>query len=145
MVSIAQGTFRTVLLTPEGRLLDCRASSVLLPSHDGMIGILRNHAPMLCELQKGIIQVKNIPDRKNAYYLIDGGFARISLNHLTILAYEVITFEGMDREQAERTAALAKESVATKGSFVSNFDEEIDPDRAAFIVKLAHLSEIGND
>ena len=145
MVSIAPGLFRTVLLTPEGKLLDCRAASVLVPAHDGMIGILRNHAPMLCELGKGIVYVKDIRDRKDAFFIIDAGFARISLNYLTILAYDVITFENLTEEQAEDLVHRAKETVAAKGFFTNIKDEKIDMEKANMIVKMASLSGFGND
>jgi F-type H+-transporting ATPase subunit epsilon len=143
---MAPGAFKVTLLTPEGGLLDCRAASVLLPSHDGMIGIQRNHCPMLCQLGTGIVEVKDIHDRgDNAYFLIDSGFVRVSVNNLTILAYDVTTFEGMDAEQAQDIAAQAKETVETKGFFVSVKEEQIDVEKARMIVKLAALSGIELD
>ncbi len=145
MVTIAPGAFKVTLLTPEGKLLECRAGSVILPSHDGMIGVQRNHCPMLCELGTGIIEVKNIRDRDNAYFLIDSGFARISLNNLTILAHEVTTFDGMEIERAQDIVAQARETVETKGFFVSIKDERIDQEKARMIVKLASLSGVGTD
>ena len=100
---------------------------------------------MLCELGTGIIEVKNIRDRDNAYFLIDSGFARISLNNLTILAHEVTTFDGMEIERAQDIVAQARETVETKGFFVSIKDERIDQEKARMIVKLASLSGVGTD
>jgi len=145
MVTLAPGAFKVTLLTPESKLLECRARSVIMPSHDGSIGIQRNHCPMLCELGTGIVEVKNIHDRDNAYFLIDSGFARISLNNLTILAYDVTTFDGMEIERAQDIVAQARETVETKGFFVSIKDERIDQEKARMIVKLASLSGVGND
>lgn len=142
MVGLAAGTFRSVLLTPAGKLLDCRAGSVLLPVHDGLMGVLRNHAPMLCKLGRGIMQVKNIPDRDDAFFLIDGGFARISENHVTVLAYDVITFEGMELHEAETIVAKAKEIVIASGYYSTQTGQKVDIERARLVVKLGALSSV---
>jgi F-type H+-transporting ATPase subunit epsilon len=142
MVGLAAGTFRSVLLTPGGKLLDCRAGSVLLPVHDGLMGVLRNHAPMLCKLGLGIMQVKNIPDRDDAFFLIDGGFARISENHVTVLAYDVMTFEEMGLHEAETIVAKAKEIVIASGYYSTQTGQEVDIERARLVVKLGALSSV---
>ena len=80
MVGLSSGTFRCVVQTPHGCLLDCKSGLVVLPAHDGMRGILRNHAPMLCRLARGIVEVKEIAGRKDAFFLVNGGFAGISEN-----------------------------------------------------------------
>ena len=141
MVSISRGTFRCVLLSPKGKLLDCRTGSVILPAHDGMRGILRNHTPMLCELGLGIVEVKEIAGRKDAFFLIDGGFCRISENYVTIVAYDVLTFEGMDREQAESIVSKAREIVVGK-AYIRQQLGQVDLERAGYIVKLGKLSSI---
>ena len=142
MVGLAAGTFRCVLLTPGGKLLDRKAGSVLLPVHDGLMGVLRNHAPMLCKLGLGIMQVKNIPERDDAFFLIDGGFARISENHVTVLAYDVMTFEEMEVPEAETIVAKAKEIVIASGYYSRQRGQEVDIERSRLVVKLGALSSI---
>jgi len=134
------GVFRCVLLTPAGKLLDCRTGSLVLPAHDGKLGILRNHAPMLCKLGTGIMEVRDIPDRKDAFYLIEGGFARIALNLVTVLTYEVTTFETMDPEAAELLVSRAK-SVLVGGDYIRQ-TEEMDPDRARLLVRMGQLAAV---
>ena len=141
MVGLSKGTFRCVLLTPSARLLDCRAGSVILPGHDGLVGILRNHAPMLCKLGTGIMEVRNIADRADAYFLIEGGFFRVSENFLTILAYEVTTFEGMDPAEAESIVAKARETVVG-GAYISRQLGQVDIEKARLITKLGRLAQI---
>lgn len=142
MVGLAAGTFRSVLLTPGGKLLDCRAGSVLLPVHDGLMGILRNHAPMLCKLGRGIMQVRNISDRDDAFFLIEGGFARVSENHLTVFAYEVMTFEGLELHEAETIVAKAKEMVIAGSYYSKQTGQDVDIVKARMVVKLGALSSI---
>ena len=132
------------MLTPSEKLLDCRAGSLVLPAHDGLMGVLRNHAPMLCELGLGIMQVRDIVGRDDGFFLIEGGFVRISENSVTVLAYEVTTFDRMDRAQAERIVAKAREMVIG-GAYIRRQVGEIDIEKAAMVVKLAKLSSIATD
>ena len=81
-MALSLGTFKFILNTPTAKLLDCRAGAVIVPSHDGQMGILRNHVPMLTKLGLGILQVKDITlekgrPGKDRHFLVDGGFVRI--------------------------------------------------------------------
>ena len=114
----------------------------MLPVHDGLMGVLRNHAPMLCKLGAGIMQVKEIAGRSDAFFLIDGGFARISENFVTVLAYDVTTFEGIEVEEAEKIVAKAKEMVIGGGYYIEQTGEKMDVEKARLLVKLGALSSI---
>jgi len=138
MVSVPTGFFRCLLLTPAGRVLQCRTSALVLPVHDGLVGVLRNHSPMLCQLGRGLMQVRDIPDKGDAFYLVDGGFARISENSVTVLTYEVTTFEGMDRREAEHLLSRAR-SVVVGGGYIRQ-TEKMPRDKAALLVKMGKMS-----
>lgn len=144
MVSLSRGTFRCVLLTPGGKLLDCKAGALVLPGHDGFRGVLRNHAPMLCKLGVGIMEVREIAGRGDAFFLIDGGFARISENFVTVLAHEVTTFEGMERDEAEKIISSAR-SIVVGAAYIRRQKGAVDVERAKQLVKLARLSSILTD
>ena len=88
------------------------------------------------------MQVKNIPDRDDAFFLVDGGFARISENHLTVLAYDVMTFEEMELHEAETIVAKAKEMVIAGGYYSRQIGQEVDIERARLVVKLGALSSV---
>ena len=122
-------------------MLDCRAGSLLLPAHDGQRGVLRNHAPMLCKLATGIVQVKEIAGRGDVFFAIDGGFVRINENSITILAYDVITFDGMEQAEAEDIIAKARQIVVGQ-AYIRVQVGKVDTERAALLVKLAELSGI---
>ena len=142
MVKISTGTFRFVLMTPKGTLIDCRTGSLMFPAHDGLQGVLRNHAPMLCKIGLGIIQVREIHDREDAFFLVNSGFARISENYITVLSHDVTTFEGLDEEQAEQMLSKAKSHVAGGAYFTSQTGQEIDMQKAKLIVKMGEMSAL---
>jgi F-type H+-transporting ATPase subunit epsilon len=141
MVGLLHGKFRIVLLTPKAKLLDCRCGSVVLPAHDGQLGILRNHCPMLSKVGFGIMQVHEIVDRSDAYFIINGGFVRVSENHITVLAYEVRTFEGMSQEDAERLVSEAQSVVAGQ-NYIRSQQDVLDQKMAKYIVHMAEMAAI---
>lgn len=141
MVELSHGKFRIVLLTPKAKLLECRCGSVVLPAHDGQLGILRNHCPMLSKLGFGIMQVHEVVDRSDAYFVLNGGFVRVSENHITVLAYEVTTFEGMSPEHVEQLVHEA-ESVVAGQDYIRTQQDVLDQKKAKFIVKMAEMAAI---
>ena len=115
MDNAGQKTFHCNLIDPMGKLLDCRTTSVVLPAHDGQIGILYNHMPMLCQLGLGIMRVNAVRDDQykgpcegELSFFIDGGFALIAANSVMVVAYDALALQDLkpDRLDAviERTA-----------------------------------------
>jgi len=138
---MSYGKFRVVLLTPKAKLLDCRCGSLVLPAYDGQLGVLRNHCPLLSKMGFGIMQVYEIPDRQDAFFVINGGFARISENHVTVLAYDVITFEGKEPHAVEEMISHARSVVAGQ-EYIRTQQEAIDMRKAKFIVQMADLVSV---
>jgi ATP synthase F1 epsilon subunit len=141
MVSLTRGLFRVILLTPKASLLDCRAGSVILPAHDGQRGILRNHCPMLAKLSLGILQIREIVDRPDAFYILEGGFVRVTENHVTILAYDAMTFEGMDKDQTQKLISDAQ-SVLVGKEYIRTQRGQVDAERSRLIVRMAGLAGV---
>ena len=142
MVGISTRTlFHVTLLTPRAKLLDCRAGGVVIPCSDGQMGILRNHCPLLTGLAQGIMQVLGIPDRLNAFYVIDGGFARFSENNLLVMAYDVITFEGLAPEKVQDMISQAKAAVVSAEYIKTQF-QRVDKSRNQLIVRMAEMASL---
>ena len=132
-------TFRCVVISPAGRLLDCQTASVVFPAHDGQVGVLYNHMPMFCELGLGIMEVKYIPLNENVqedkiHLLIDGGFALISSNLLTIIASDAICGRDLKRERIEQMLEKSRRKLAS-GTFVPQ-QREHEIRRNALLVRL---------
>ena len=142
MVGLSAGKFRCIIQTPTGSLFDCRTGLVVVPAHDGMRGILRNHIPMLLSLSMGIVEVKDVADRNNAFFLVNGGFARISENNLVILTDDVETFEGMDKKQIEERIAKAKSLVVGGAYITTQTGEEANIEKARLVTKMARLAAL---
>ena len=100
------GTFQCTVIAPQGRLLDCRASAVIIPAHDGQRGILPGHLPIFFQLGMGPMIVRCPPaaeDRPGVELalLIDGGFAMFNSNNLAVTASEGINIREVSLEKFE--------------------------------------------
>ena len=142
MVKISTGTFRFVLRTPQGTLIDCRAGLLIFPAYDGLQGVLRNHVPMLCKLSLGIVQVKEIHDGEDAFFLLNGGFARISENFVTILSHDVTTFEGLNAEESEEMLSKARSHAIGGAYFSTQTGQAVDMQKAKLVIKMAEMAKL---
>lgn len=100
-------TFHCSVVTPERAVLDCEASFVALPAHDGEIGIMRGRAPLLCRLGIGELRIKAVAE--NHVFFIDGGFAQMVDNRLTLLTEEARRPDEIDAEAVAEALKKARE------------------------------------
>ena len=92
-------SFQCVVVTPEQQTLDETVSQVVLPAHDGEIGILTDRAPLLVKLGVGELRIDLKGGQKRSYF-IDGGIAQMKDNKLTILTNEATDPNAIDIESA---------------------------------------------
>ena len=55
---MADSVLTCSIVTPEAAQDDMQITSAVLPAHDGEVGILPGHAPMLCNLGAGVFRYK---------------------------------------------------------------------------------------
>ncbi|MEC7734595.1 MAG: ATP synthase F1 subunit epsilon [Pseudomonadota bacterium] len=72
-------------VSPESSLFSGEVVSVLLPAKEGDAEILPLHAPFMTALRVGIVEIK-ISESENMKFLIDGGFADVANDNVTLLA-----------------------------------------------------------
>jgi F-type H+-transporting ATPase subunit epsilon len=99
---------RCSLITPEEQVLKASAKSLVIPAHDGQIGILRNRAPLLCQLGTGTLRIETV-DAGIREFFVDGGFAQVLHNEVTILTERAAAAEKISRPAAEKALAEARQ------------------------------------
>ena len=104
-------TFHCSVITPERAVLEADATFVAFPAHDGEVGILKNHAPLLYKLGVGVLRVET-PEAKHAFF-VDGGFAQMVENRLTLLTEQAKAVEEIDPAAAARSLDTAREMPMT--------------------------------
>lgn len=76
--------FQFAVITAEGTVLSEKAEYCNIPMADGSLGILANHAPMLCAMVKGKIYSR-LEDGTEKTILVSPGITRVCDNEVTIL------------------------------------------------------------
>ncbi len=142
-MTAANETFQCVVIAPRGKLLQCDTVSVVFPAHDGQVGVWRNHMPMLCKLGLGIMSVEDVPseselEAKHTFLLIDGGFAQVSSNLLTIIAQDAICFKDMEAEKIEKL--LEKETNKLAHGVYTPQQRKHEEQKLTFLMKLAETT-----
>ena len=80
---MADQALQCSVITPEGRVFEGPVESVVIPAHDGELGILRGHAPLVCKLGAGRLRAKT--DNVEERWFVDGGFCQVFENQVTVL------------------------------------------------------------
>jgi len=97
---MAGKTFHCTAVTPEGKVLDTEAVSAIFPAYDGHKGVLPNHAPLVTKVGIGVLTVTAAGGGREEIY-VDGGFAQIADNKLTLLTERAKPVEELSSEEAE--------------------------------------------
>ena len=111
-------TFHCSVITPERAVLEADATFVAFPAHDGEVGILPGRAPLLSKMGIGELRVES-PEGNHTFF-VDGGFAQMVENRLTLLTEQAKALEEIDRAAVERALDEAKEMpMVTESEFAA--------------------------
>jgi F-type H+-transporting ATPase subunit epsilon len=111
-------SFRCKLITPEAQVLDAPLSAAVVPVWDGSMGILPGRAAIVAKLGTGELRVDFAPQPAEAgapaaqagsrSFYVDGGFAQMVENTLTILATKAVPAESLNESEAQAEVAEAE-------------------------------------
>ena len=80
----AAGALRVSVITPEATIYEGEADQVVAPAHNGSLGILRGHAPLMALLGTGTLRIER--GGKSTSYTVSGGFLQVVDNTVTVLS-----------------------------------------------------------
>ena len=93
------GGLRCTVVTPERTTLDDpRVDFVALPLYDGELGVLPGRAPLIARLGYGELRIRTGESARR--FFIDGGFAQVRDDVVTILTNRAIPAANLDAMQA---------------------------------------------
>ncbi len=75
------------IFTPEKKLYEGQANSVIVPSVDGSFEVLTNHAPTVAALAEGTVTITDTSNKKNKLD-IAGGFVEVLDNNISLLVQQ---------------------------------------------------------
>jgi F-type H+-transporting ATPase subunit epsilon len=105
-----QRTLQCVVVTPEKTLFDETVDFVSLPLYDGELGVLPGRAPLIGRLGYGELRTK-VGETIHRYY-VDGGFAQIRDNIVTVLTNRALVATAIDPAAVRRELDQAQEKRA---------------------------------
>lgn len=102
---------RCIVVTPERTELDCEADRMTLPMFDGQMGVLPGRAPLIGRLGFGTLHLETAAGPQQ--YFVDGGFAQVEGNVVSLLTSRSIAVDLLDVGEAEKSLEEALEMPAT--------------------------------
>jgi len=99
-------TVQCVVVTPERAVLDEPADSVVLPMLDGELGVLSGRRPLIGRLGAGELRLRRGDVVKRVF--IDGGFAQVHNNVVTLVTPRAVPAEELSAEKAQRALTEAQ-------------------------------------
>jgi F-type H+-transporting ATPase subunit epsilon len=101
---MAAGKLHCSVVTPERPIFDVDVDRVIVPIHDGEVGILPGHARFLAKL--GIGELRLVTGSRIERLFLEGGFVEVADDVVTVLTDRACEIEELDfaeaRERVER-------------------------------------------
>ena len=94
------------VVTPERPVFQDEVEFVVVPAHDGEVGILPGHARFLASLGLGELRITRAGTVLR--FFLEGGFVQVRENHVTVLCENAVQLESLDVAGAEAAAEKAK-------------------------------------
>jgi F-type H+-transporting ATPase subunit epsilon len=112
------------VVTPERRVLSEQVNSVTVPGRSGEMGILPGHAPLISELQTGVLSYNE--DGTVFQLHVSGGFVEVTGDRVSVLAEIAERPEEIDAARARQ----ARERTEKQLSSWSGTEEDFEKARA---------------
>ncbi|HEV3166643.1 MAG TPA: ATP synthase F1 subunit epsilon [Isosphaeraceae bacterium] len=117
-----------VVVTPERRVLDEVVDFVALPLYDGELGVLPGRAPLIARLGFGELRLRS--GTAVSRYFVDGGFAQVRDDVVTVLTARAIPVFEIDTVAASKDLEQAHARRGTTDAEQAEKSRAIDRARA---------------
>lgn len=125
------GSINLEVVTPDKSVVSDEAQMVVAPGEYGEFGVLPGHTTFLTTLQVGMIRYKDQGGNERIVF-VNGGFAEVMLNTVTVLAESAERRRDIDVERARAALKRAEERLAE-----ASRKEDIDFRRAQVALQRA--------
>lgn len=97
------------LVSPERELFHGAVDHVVVPGSEGEFGVSPNHAPVMSVIKPGALKVMN--DGAVRRIFVNGGFADVTPDGLTVLAEDAVDLADVDAAQLDQDLKNAGDDV----------------------------------
>jgi ATP synthase F1 epsilon subunit len=124
--------FNLEIISPDQLILKTEATEVTIPSYEGLMGILKNHIPIITFLRPGLVVVNEKNTEKKFY--IEDGIVEFSSNTLILLTSTIKILDSLNKEIVEKMIKNSEEKILK--------NEINDKEKYILSYKIATLKEI---
>ncbi len=129
-------TFRFEMVTPERQVFSEMVQSVRAPGVAGSFGVMAGHAPMLSELETGLIKLV-LADGREAFVATGGGFLQVTREKVLVLADSAELSDEINVDRARESAEQARQMLAAPG--INAEEVRKDLERALNRIRVAQI------
>ena len=127
-----QENFTIEILSPDKTFLKSKVSEVEIPSYEGLLGILKDHVPLITFLRPGFIKFKE--SNKDKIYFVEDGIVEFINNNLLILSPTVRDLDSFKKTDIESIVSDTKKAIVN--------ETLSDKEKYLLSYKIATLEEI---
>ncbi len=128
--------FNLTILEANSYFYEGSCISLVVPTVDGLYGILAGHSNLITAMVPGEIQCRKREEDDFEIYSVSNGLVKIEDGDVMILADSVERLDEIDVNRARREAEDAKETLARKASLREFIVARTQLDRAVNRVKI---------
>lgn len=127
---------RLEIVTPEKRVLDETVDTVTIPTMNGEVGILPQHAPLISALKSGVLAYTK--GGATERMVVSGGFVEVGTDKVSVLTDIAETTADINVEAARAERDEAEKVLGAWNGSETEFEEEKDKlERAQARLQLA--------
>ncbi len=126
------------VVTPQKAIVSEEAEIVVAPGSEGEFGALKGHTTFLTSLKMGMLRYKDATGKERLLF-INGGFAEVLPNKVTILAESAERRKDIDVARAQEAKNRAEQRLSDKASNLDLIRAEAALRRAIDRIKVAGM------
>ena len=134
---MAENIFLEVV-TPQKAVVSEEAQIVVAPGSEGEFGVLRGHTTFLTSLKVGTLRYKD-SSGKERYLFVNGGFAEVLPNKVTLLAESAERRSQIDVDRARKAKERAEKRLSAASADVDMVRAEAALKRALHRLDIASV------
>ncbi|WP_024334714.1 F0F1 ATP synthase subunit epsilon [Desulfotignum balticum] len=124
------------VVTPQKAVVSEAVDTVVAPGSEGEFGALKGHTTFLTSLKMGTLRYKNASGKEQLLF-INGGFAEVLPDKVTILAESAERNQDIDVVRAQAAKERAEQRLANRAAGIDLLRAELALRRAIHRLKVA--------
>jgi F-type H+-transporting ATPase subunit epsilon len=104
--------FLLEIITPQRQAFAEQVDMVVVPTSNGIVGVLAHHEPLFSSLTEGEIKISQAG--KEFFLAIGGGFMEIANDKVSILVSRAVHADELNEAEIKKAQEAAKQAIANK-------------------------------